>query len=103
MTDVAPWVRFICVLWIILFNRSQAAGVDPFSILAFYRRKKAPCAFGPHLPVGEKAAPLPVSVTSAFTSHRMKSPPDIRAFTSDKAPSSASLAGGAPLPQHARI
>lgn len=34
--------------------------------------------FGPHLPAGEKAAPLPVSVTSAFTSDRMKTPADMR-------------------------
>lgn len=100
---MALWVRFICVLWIILFNRSQAVGVDPFSILQTQKSKNASCTFGPHLPVGEKAAPLPVSVTSAFTSHRMTTPPDIRAFTSDKPPSSASLAGGAPVPQHVHI
>lgn len=56
--------------------------------------------FGPLHPAGEKAAPLPVSVTSAFTSHRMKTPPDIWVFTLDKAPSVASLAAGDFVPQH---
>lgn len=78
--------------------------MDPFSFfLQTQKGKNAPRTFGPHLPVGEKAAPLPGSVTSAFTSHRMKTPPDIRAFTSDQPPSSAALAGGAALPQHVHI
>lgn len=62
-------------------------------------RKAACCMFGPHHPAGQKAAPLPVSVTSAFTSHRMRSPPDISVLTLDKPPSSASLAGGGPVLQ----
>lgn len=102
------------VLWIIMLQTCVCVGP---SILAFdsafsltrsfwmmsktqKSRNAACCTFGPHHPAGEKAAPLPVSVTSALTSHRMKTPPGIWAFTLDKPPSPASLAGGDPVPQH---
>lgn len=48
-----------------------------------------------HHHVARKAATLPFSVTSTFTTNRLKPPLDIQLFTSDKPPSSASVAVGA--------
>lgn len=44
---------------------------------------------------GTEAMTLLFSVKSTFTTKRLKPPPDIQLFTSDKAPSSAPTAGGA--------
>lgn len=45
--------------------------------------------------VGTEATSLLFSVKSTFTTKRLKPPPDIQLFTSDKPPSSAPMAGGA--------